>query len=243
MRFAGFLWGCVLTAGAVDQERKTLEPPIVPAQNRQLEDGTFLLAAGTRIPLQVMNSINARNAAAGDQVYLQTIVPVAVNGQIVIPVGTFVTGRVTESQRPGRVKGRGQLAVRFESMLFPDGAQLDLLGRMGAVDGDNPGTLNREEGAVTGAGSKGRDAMTVGAGALGGALMGRWIGRSGRNAGIGAGAGGAAGLATVLLSRGPDPGLRRGSTVEMMLNQDLRVPPGHSTSGPGTAARPRWRRP
>jgi type IV secretion system protein VirB10 len=39
--------------------------------------------------------------------------------------------------------------------------------------------------------------------------------------GIGAAAGAAAGLASVFGSRGPDAVLRRGTTVEMMLDRDL----------------------
>jgi hypothetical protein len=101
-----------------------------------------------------------------------------------------------------------------------------LNGKLGALDGDHPGTVNRDEGKVVGPGGKGQDAMTVASTAMGGTVMGGWIGRSGRGAGIGAGAGAAAGLATILLTRGPEATLPAGSSVEMVLQRDLRLAEG-----------------
>ena len=241
MRFGLMLCASTLTVTLMAQERPALQNrDDAPAASRRLDDGTYVLAAGTRIPLTLMNSISSKNAAPGDQVYLQTMIPVAVAGNIVIPPGTYVMGTVTEALRPGKVKGKGELALRFDRMLFSSGKEVDLTGRLGALDGDNPGTLDRTEGKVTSDGSQGRDASKVAIGGAGGAAMGHWIGGQGRDAAIGAGAGAAAGLATVLLTRGPEATLRRGSTIEMVLNGDLRLPASAaSVSGAPLAPRPR----
>lgn len=227
-----------LAALAAAQDRPTLPgwPAAAPA-NRQLDDGSYLLAAGTRIPLSLMTTVSTRNAAPGDQVYFHTLMPVAVDGRIVVPAGSYVTGTVVQATRPGKVKGRGELALRFDRLMLASGASYDLLGKPGSIDGDNPGELDREEGKLTGPGSQGRDAMIVAVPAWGGTMMGRWIGGQGRDAAIGAGAGGAAGLAAVLLTRGPDATLRRGSTIEMVLNGDVRLSPG-SASGASTPPPP-----
>jgi hypothetical protein len=116
--------GILLWASSVfAQERRPLPAPDAPgsAASRRLDDGSFLLASGTRIPLRVMTSISTRNAAPGDQVYLQTILPVVVGGSVAVPAGAYVIGQVTESVRAGKVKGRGQLAVRFTTLQFEDG--------------------------------------------------------------------------------------------------------------------------
>jgi type IV secretion system protein VirB10 len=191
--------------------------------NRILEDGSALLAAGTHIPLTVMSTVSSKNAAPGDQVYLRTMVPVAVEGRIIIPPGAYVQGTITESRRPGKVKGKGELSLRFDSLMFGDGRSVDLSGRIGAMDGDNPGRLDRAEGKVTSDGSAGRDAMIVGGAAAGGTAMGHWIGGEGRDAGIGAGAGAAAGAAAVLLTRGPEAVLKKGSSVDLVLSRDVRI--------------------
>ena len=241
MRFGLLLCASTLATTLTAQERPVLQNREgQPAVSRQLDDGTYILAAGTRIPLTLMNSISSKNSAPGDQVYLQTMIPVAVAGSVVIPPGTYVMGTVTESVRPGKVKGKGELALRFDRMMFTSGQELDLTGRLGALDGDNPGTLDRTEGKVTSDGSQGRDASKLAIGGAGGAAMGHWIGGQGRDAAIGAGAGAAAGLATVLLTRGPEATLRRGSTIEMVLNGDLRLPAG-SGSGSGAPMFPRPR--
>ncbi len=192
-------------------------------QNVRTEDGGYLLKAGTRIPLTLMNTVSTRNAAGGDQVYMRTMMPLVVERQVVIPAGSHVTGTITQAKRPGKVKGRGELFLRFDTLILPSGATLDLQARMGSLDGSNPGQLSRDEGKLTSESGAGRDARGAAVATAGGALMGAWIGERGRDAAIGAGAGGAAGLAGVLLTRGPEAVLQRGSMVEMVLHGDLKL--------------------
>ena len=236
-RLAVFLvLGALGTAQA--QERKALEPSETHTnQNYQADDGSYILKSGTRIPLSVMSSVSTKNAAPGDQIYLQTMIPVAVNRRIIIPAGSYVMGSVTQAKRPGKVSGKGELYVRFDSLMLPNGVTIDLVGRLGGVDGDNPGQLNRSEGKVTSDGSAGRDAMIVGGTTVAGTGMGNWIGGQGSSAGIGAAAGAATGLAAVLMTRGPEASLARGTTVEMVLNRDLRLASDEVDSNPGQAPR------
>jgi type IV secretion system protein VirB10 len=208
-----------------------------PAAPVPAVDGSFVLPSGTRIPLVTLTAVSTRNAAPGQQVYLQTLVPIAAQRRILIPAGSHVTGTITQVARPGKVKGKGQLFVRFDSILFPSGVQLDLSGKLGALDGDNAGTVAPDEGAVTAPGGQGRDAMMAGGTALGGAAMGSWIGGAGSAAGIGAGAGAAAGLAAILLTRGPDAVLPAGGSLEMVLQRDLRIAAEDLPDSPGQAPR------
>lgn len=237
--FMRFLAGVVLGAFTLNCVIAQEAPEAQPApgwRDVQVEtQGRYVLKTGTRIPLTVLTTVSSKNAAAGDQVYLQTLVPVAIDSRIVIPAGTYVNGTITQAQRSGKVKGKGQLYLRFDSLMLANGRTIDLTGRLGGLDGDNPGELNRDEGKVTSDGSKGRDAMVVGTTTASGAAMGSWIGGQGRDAGIGAGAGAAAGLAGILLTRGPDAVLQRGSTLEMVLNRDL-VLTEDDLAGAGTGA-------
>jgi type IV secretion system protein VirB10 len=96
---------------------------------------------------------------------------------------------------------------------------------LGSIDGrDNQG-FDREEGRIKGEGNKAGDAQTVGVGATTGATVGAIggaiSGNTGMGLGIGAGAGAAAALMGVLLTRGPDVVLAKGSTVEMLLDRQL----------------------
>ena len=55
---------------------------------------TFLIETGTRIPLSMVNSVSTKTTGEGDRVYLETTFPIAVNGKIVIPAGSYVLGTV-----------------------------------------------------------------------------------------------------------------------------------------------------
>lgn len=238
------LWTCLFIVPLAAQEqagwRASVPKDAGPAQTA---DGGYVLPSGTRVPLVVLRTVSTRNAAAGDQIYLQTLVPIAANRRILIPAGSHVTGTITQVERPGKVKGKGQLFVRFDTILFPSGVQLDLTGKIGAVDGGNNATVDRSEGKVTGVGAEGRDAMIAAGSAVTGTAMGNWIGGQGSSAGIGAAAGGAAGLAAILLTRGPDAALPAGSSVEMVLQQDLKIAREDLPGGPGHAPAPPAPRP
>src|SRR4051794_124177 len=180
---------------------------------------------GTKIPLSMINSISTKHAAEGDRIYLETVFPVMVNGKIVIPPGSYVAGTVTQVKRAGRVKGKGELYIRFDSLTLPNGTTRDFRGRIGQLDGRATEQLDKTEGKIESEGNKGADAQRIGevaaAGASIGAISGGIGNHAGMGAGIGAAAGAAAGLATVLLTRGPEAVLAKGTTLEMVLDRPL----------------------
>jgi type IV secretion system protein VirB10 len=198
---------------------------LLSAQEAAPQPPDFTVQTGTKVPLSLINSISTKHSAEGDRVYLETVFPVLVNGRIVVPVGSYVAGTVTQLKKPGRVKGRGELYVRFDSLTLPNGVTRDFHGRIGSMDGNAKDELDRAEGKVKSEGNKSGDAKTVGeaaaAGASIGTLAGGAAGHYGMGAGIGAAAGAAAGMIGVLSSRGPDAVLARGSTLEMVLDRPI----------------------
>src|SRR5882724_6076742 len=87
---------------------------------------------GTHVLLKMVNSINTRTAEEGNQVYLQTASPIAVNGQMLVPVGSYVQGSVSHTKHSGRVAGRAELAIRIESMTLPSGKMFKITPRLTA---------------------------------------------------------------------------------------------------------------
>ncbi len=185
----------------------------------------YAIEPGTQIPLVLINSVSTKQSTEGDRVYLSTAFPVMANGRIVIPPGSYVAGTLTFVKRPGRVRGRGELYLRFDSLTLPNGVTRDFRSRLGALDGQANGELDRREGNIQSEGTKGMDARTIGetasAGASVGAIAGSVAGRPGLGVGVGAAGGAAAGLMAVLLTRGPDLVLGRGSSLEMVLDRKL----------------------
>jgi len=214
---------------------------IAPAEAPQ-QQKVFQVDSGTRVPLGLINSISTKQAAEGDRVYLESVFPILVDGRIVIPPGSYVAGTVTAVKRPGRVKGRAELFVRFDSLTLPNGVTREFKARIGGLDGSAGEELDRAEGKVKGEGNKGGDARSVGeaaaAGTTIGAIAGSVGGRSGMGVGIGAAAGATAGLVGVLLSRGPEAVLARGSTVEMVLDRALIYEESELDFSGATARRP-----
>jgi hypothetical protein len=191
-------------------------PP--PADTVQVDPGTHVL-------LSMINSVSTRQAQVGDRLYLETAFPIMVSGRMVIPQHSWVTGTVTGVKRPGRVKGHGELQIRFDSLTLTNGTSRKFNSDLGALDASENQTLNREQNKVIAPGSKEKDTTTVVAASTAGTVIGSGIGAAaghlGAGAGIGAGAGAAAGLLGVLLTRGPEAILPKGSTVEMVLDRPL----------------------
>ena len=135
MKFAVLLslCGSLTMAQEVRQVLKS-DGESAPVRKR-LPDGRYLVPGGSRIPLTVLNSVSSKNSQPGDQIYLQTLVPIAIENKIVIPAGSYVTGTITDSKRPGKVKGRGEIGMRFDSMLLASGTTLNLTGRISSLDG------------------------------------------------------------------------------------------------------------
>ena len=196
----------------------------------------FVVDPGTKVPLSLLNSVSTKHSAEGDRIYLETVFPVMVNGRIVIPPGSYVAGTVTSVKRPGRVKGRGEIYVRFDSLTLPNGVTRDFRARMSQNDGRAAEDFDKTEGKVRSEGNKAGDAKTIGeaaaAGASVGVIAGGATGHYGMGAGIGAAAGAAAGLVGVLVSRGPDAVLAKGSTIEMVLDRSLTYGEGELMTGP-----------
>jgi hypothetical protein len=219
--------------GTVNQDQpagqpSTPNPASPPAGAAPQLPADIVVPAGTKIPLTLINSLSTKHSSEGDRVYLQTSFPITIDGRIVIPRGSYVTGTVTEAKRPGKVKGKGEIFLRFDSLTLANGTTRDFRSRLGSTDASD-GQFDRAEGKIKGDGSKGSDARTVatttGAGASIGAIAGSAAGHGGMGAGIGAAAGAAAGLAAVMLSRGPDLVLPRGTSFEMILDRDVRYKP------------------
>jgi len=248
-----FLRAVVVTtflAGALPaQDAAPQEQPSGWRKAKSTKTGEFLIEPGTKVPLSLINSVSTKHSAEGDRVYLETVFPILVNGRIVIPPGSYVAGTVTQVKRPGRVKGRGELYVRFDSLTLPNGVTRDFRARISTMDGRASEELDRTEGKIKSEGNKSGDARNVGeaaaAGASVGVIAGGAAGHYGMGAGIGAAAGATAGMIGVLLSRGPDAVLAKGSTIEMILDRpltfnesDINFTSGYqaprvSTDGPG----------
>jgi hypothetical protein len=165
------------------------------------------IPAGTVLRLRLTRGFGSDISRVEDTVSATLASPVVIGGRTLLPTGSVATGYVSEATRPGKVKGRGRVAVRF--------TRLDPAGH------ESYSIRTRPWVAVAPA-TKKKDALTIGIPAAGGAAVGALIdGKKG--AGIGAAIGGGAGTATVLTTRGKDVRIGRGATISVRLSTPLTV--------------------
>ena len=187
-------------------------PPTAPGPR-------IIVPAGTRFAVVLENGISTRGAKPGDSVYFHTSFPITQDNKVVVPVGSYLRGELTETKRPGRVKGRGEFRMKLNTLIFPNGYTVDLNADPRSADSGGPETMDNE-GKTTGGGGKGKDVGTVATTTATGAGIGAIAGGA-KGAGIGAGIGGLAGLGAILLTRGPEAELPRGSTLDVVIERNL----------------------
>jgi type IV secretion system protein VirB10 len=198
------------------------DDPARPELKKRAE--RIVLPAGTQLPLVVHNSITTRTAKPGDPVYLETLFPITQDNRIIIPAGSYVHGQVVEAKRPGKVKGRGELLIRLDMLILPNGYTVSFNAvPSGAGTGGNEEVDS--EGKIKGDTDKASDVGTVLRTTTIGTGVGAGVGALGGNVrtgmGVGTLAGAATGLMAVLLTRGPEAEIPRGSTLDATLNRPL----------------------
>jgi len=177
---------------------------------------------GAHLLLRMENSISTRTAAEGDFVYLTTASPIAVEGRILVPVGSYVQGLVAHVKRSGRVSGRAELAIRLETLTLPDGRAAKFTPKLTSVDaGDADEKVKGKEGEIEAGSSAGQDLRRIAIIAGSGAAIGGMADHGWEGAGIGAGIGTGVGVAYALLTRGKELELRRGSSLDVVFDRAI----------------------
>jgi len=198
----------------VDQSAAPQGPPAV------------VIPAGTKVPLTLKQAISTKNAREGDPVYAETAFPFVANDHILIPAGTYIQGKISHVEKPGRSIKRAALLIHFTSMIYPSGYTVMLPGSVENTPGaDNKGVKDKEgtiqadkdtgkriEDAAKG-GAVGGTVGSVGGLAAGGLNGARYGGLSGL----------AGGVAWALLKHGPDVKLDVGTSLEMEIQRDVPV--------------------
>jgi hypothetical protein len=165
------------------------------------------IPAGTVLPVDLETSVGSDISRVEQAVHGRLRRAVTINGVQVLPAGTAVSGYVTAAQRPGKVKGRGYIAMRFTELDTPGAGTTRI----------STATISR-----TAPATKKKDAVKIGAPAAAGAVIGGILG-GGDGAAKGAVIGGAAGTGYVLSTRGSEVRLGKGADLAVKLTAPVRV--------------------
>ena len=99
--------------------RPAVAAPSTPASALAPAYREVTLPAGTVLPVDLETSVGSDISRVEQPVTGRLRRAVTVGGAEVLPAGTVVSGHVTAAQRPGKVKGRGLIAMRFTRLDTP----------------------------------------------------------------------------------------------------------------------------
>ena len=151
-------------------ERAPLPPPPPPPPK------PVIVPAGTVLTIRLGQALGSKTSQVGTAFTGSVSTPISINGKMVIPAGSDVTGTVREAKKAGRFKGAAVLSLQLDSVTVK-GHQYNI--ETEGFDQTSTGKGKRTAGMVVGG---------TGAGAAIGGIAG-----GGKGAAIGALAGAAAG--------------------------------------------------
>ena len=200
-----FAWAVLIVACATSFAQ-TLDDAVIPRK--------------TEIFVQLKRSLNTKTARTGDRFHSQVEVPVTVEDKIIIPKGSFIIGHVDVSKTGGRVKGKPEMRLLFDTVILPGGTTRDIRAVLASAEGQKLDET-REDGTIQGQGGQtGEVAGTATKGAIPGAGIGAIAG-GWKGVGIGGAAGAASGALIGLLKKGKPVYLPRGSSIIIQLEDDI----------------------
>jgi hypothetical protein len=175
--------------------------------------------AGTMLYCRTTQTLTTKLNYQGDAFTISIAEPVSVDGRVAIPVGSMLSGRITRMQRPGRIKGVGQMHLTVEQITFPDGRSFPISAALMAAYGADHVKVVGSEGLVKGPSSRVPDLEEIGAGTAGGTLLGLIF----AHPFIGATVGFTATTIDRMRRRGKDLTVPAGTQLNYQLTRDLAI--------------------
>lgn len=133
---------------------------------------SFSVPAGTLLYCRTTQTLTTKLNSAGDTFTFRVTQPVSLNGHVAIPVDSTLTGRITFLERPGRIKGVGQMRLTVDRIALPQGRSYPLAAALMAAYGIPHVKVIGGEGLIMGPSSRVPDLEEIGAGTAGGTLLG-----------------------------------------------------------------------
>jgi hypothetical protein len=82
---------------------------------------TIIVPAETEAKIQLLSGIHSGISHVGDPFAAELVSPISVDGQVVLPAGSLIEGRISFIRPAGRMRRAAELGLRFELVTLPDG--------------------------------------------------------------------------------------------------------------------------
>lgn len=169
----------------------------------------YELKIGTKIRVRMDNEINSRSSSVNDTFTVQVAEPIIVQGIVVLPVETVITGRVVAVKSATSGGKGGVLKIRFESLRLKTGQKRIIDAVLAAEPHARSSSL--------------RNTLAI----IGGTAIGALIGAVSKVQGgvfVGAGIGAAAGTGAVLFRKGKEVRIKADEKFEIKLVKKVSLP-------------------
>jgi hypothetical protein len=135
------------------------------------------LASGSTIRVRLLSRLSTAESEKGEVFRSRVVVDVMQGGQVLIPAGSEIDGHIAEASS-GHFGGRGNMRLRPETVILPNGSRYHLHAEVSATPGNRARVDN--EGTIQAPNRVKRDSIeyggAVGAGAATGAMLGGPVG-------------------------------------------------------------------
>ena len=203
------------TPPAPAQQPAQASEPAPPPPPPQPVERTVTLAAGTVVPVRVTESLDSEHAQPDQTFHGSLAADLMRDGEVAIPRGTPVLGRVVDAKSAAHFKGNSLLSLEL--------TRVDLPG--------NKMSIYTDAYSKQGAGRGKNTAEKAGGGAVLGTIIGALAG-GGKGAAIGAIAGAGAGTGINAATRGQQVQIPSETVINFTLSQPLSFT---TTATPGSA--------
>lgn len=198
------------TQPAAANKAQTQAPPPPPATSAAPQPppqpAEITIAAGTRVQVRTIDTIDSKHAAVGQTYSASLNAPLVSGRRVVIPAGANATILLANAERAGHIRGNNELELRL--------TRVEYRHRWYPVDSSFYTAEGKSKGKQT--------AVRTGIGAAAGAVIGALAG-GGKGAAIGSGIGAGGGLGFNLLTHGPQVKIPSETVLTFRLERPLTV--------------------
>jgi hypothetical protein len=190
--------------------------------SKTLQGYVRVVPTGTKIPIIMDTAVDSDTSQEGDEFEARTSEDLNIDGQIAVPAGSVIKGRIAQLNAPKHMLRPGSVALKFDTVTTPDNRQIPLTANLVA----RGGVVHARRGMKDIALDAGTVALPLVAGLAIGAVAGHSSSSLGIQGGalIGVGVGAAVGVAVLLAKKGSKIDVRPGDELKIELAEDLRMP-------------------
>jgi hypothetical protein len=180
-----------------------------------------VLPEGTRLILQLNESLSTKTNREGYSFTAVVTKPVSLGDRMIVPKGAVVNCTISRIVRPGRFEGKALMNIRFQSIDIPGRRQLEIIATLVKVESQGKIGVHSEGSMEVNSAAAKTSSKIILPTVIGGGIGA--IAGGGRGAVIGSGIGATIGFFT------PVPGekdleIKRGTTLEIEINRPLLIP-------------------